>query len=51
MKGETAMSVDIFVRDIPAVAKGVDEIPEDFQPQPIGRREWVLAAIRALLVR
>lgn len=39
------MSFDIFVQDIPAAAKSVDEIPEDFVPKPIGARSAVVASI------
>jgi len=39
------MSFDIFVQDIPAAAKSVDEIPEDFVPKPIGTRSAVVASI------
>jgi hypothetical protein len=39
------MSFDIFVQDIPAAAKSVDEIPEDFVPKPIGTRSAVVLAI------
>ena len=40
------MSYDIFVQDIPAGAKSVSEIPDDFAPQPIGPRSEIVAAIR-----
>jgi hypothetical protein len=43
--GQADMSFDIFVQDIPVGAKGLDDIPEDFHPQPIGRRDWVLDTI------
>jgi hypothetical protein len=39
------MSFDIFVQDIPAAAKSVAEIPEDFVPKPIGARSAVIASI------
>lgn len=39
------MSFDIFVQDIPAAAKSVDEIPDDFVPKPIGARSAVVASI------
>jgi len=39
------MSFDIFVQDIPAAVKSVDEIPEDFVPKPIAARSAVVAAI------
>jgi hypothetical protein len=40
------MSFDIFVQDIPLEAKSVEDIPDDFAPQPIGARSRVVAAIR-----
>ena len=40
------MSFDVFVQDIPAGVKSVDEIPEDFVPKPIGTRSAVVASIR-----
>ena len=40
------MSFDIFVQDIPDAAKAVEDIPDDFRPQPIGRRSSLVAAIR-----
>ena len=39
------MSFDIFVQDIPAAAKSVDEIPADFVPKPIGTRTAVVASL------
>ena len=39
------MGFDIFVQDIPAAVKSVDEIPEDFVPKPIGTRSAVIASI------
>jgi hypothetical protein len=41
-----AMSWDLFVQDIPAAAARVDDIPEDFEPAPIGARASILAVIR-----
>lgn len=40
------MSFDVFVQDIPASAKSRDDIPDDFEPKPIGARSTVIAAIR-----
>lgn len=40
------MSFDVFVQDIPASAQSTDDIPEDFEPKPIGPRSDVVAAIR-----
>ena len=44
-----AVSRDIFVQDIPPGIAGVDEIPDDWQPQPLpfGHAE-VVQAVRAL---
>ena len=39
------MSWDIFVQDLPANAKAVQEIPRDFQPGPIGKRQAIIDAI------
>jgi hypothetical protein len=41
------MSWDVFFQDLPAGIRSIDEIPDDFQPGPIGSRADVLAAIRA----
>ena len=40
------MSFDIFVQDIPVDLKSVNDMPDDFAPQPIGARSSVLSAIR-----
>ena len=42
------MSWDIFVQDIPAEARSVADIPDDFAPQPIGSPLRVLDALRAV---
>jgi hypothetical protein len=39
------MSWDIFVQDVPASVQSVAEIPDDFQPSPIGSRAEILAGI------
>jgi hypothetical protein len=39
------MSFDVFVQDLPRDARTVADIPDDFIPHPIGRREDILAAI------
>ncbi len=36
---------DIFVQDIPADAASVADVPDDFDPQPIGTRSQVLAVV------
>jgi hypothetical protein len=39
------MSFDVFVQDLPPDARSVAEIPDDFAPRPIGRREDIIAGI------
>lgn len=41
------MSWDIFVQDIPAGAKSVDDVPRDFQPRPLNLRRSELIALIA----
>ena len=43
------MSWDIFVQDLPANAENVGEIPDGFEPRPLGRRSEIAARIRAIL--
>jgi len=43
------MSFDIFVQSIPLGARCVDDIPEDFEPGPIGRRHEILEVIRSVV--
>jgi hypothetical protein len=40
------MGWDLFVQEIPAAITCVDDIPEGFEPSPIGSRAAVLAVIR-----
>jgi hypothetical protein len=40
------MSWDIFVQDLPAHARKVQEIPDDFVPQPLMSRQALLDGIR-----
>jgi hypothetical protein len=42
------MSWDVFAQDIPSDATCIDDIPEDFEPQPIGQRSSIIAGIRAV---
>ena len=44
-----AMSWDIFAQDIPADAHKVTEIPDDFEPRPLGSRKVIAARIRAIV--
>jgi hypothetical protein len=39
------MSWDILIQDFPATARTVADIPDDFQPQPIGLRADLIAKI------
>ncbi len=43
------MSWDLFVQDIPANVRSVEEILDDFAPQPIGKRSEVIQKIKALI--
>ncbi|MBI2929309.1 MAG: hypothetical protein HYY24_26895 [Verrucomicrobia bacterium] len=43
------MSWDIHVQDIPASAQSPADIPDDFRPQPLGRRSDIIARIREVL--
>ena len=39
------MSWDIFVQDIPDEARAVRDIPDDFEPRPLGSRTEVIRRI------
>jgi hypothetical protein len=39
------VSFDVFVQDLPPGARTVAEIPDDFDPRPIGRRADILSGI------
>jgi len=39
------MSRGLFVQDIPASASSLSDIPDDFQPQVLGRRADIIAGI------
>lgn len=39
------MSWDLFIQDLPPDASSVAEIPDDFQPKPIGLRSELIASI------
>jgi hypothetical protein len=39
------MSWDIFVQDIPKNARAVSDIPDDFEPRPLGPRSEVIRRI------
>jgi len=41
------MSFDIYVQDIPLDAVSADDIPDNFEAQPLGPRSIILAAIQA----
>jgi len=39
------VSFDVFVQDLPRDARTIADIPDDFAPQPLGRRADILAGI------
>lgn len=43
------MSWDILIQDLPKDAQSVEDIPDNFQPRPLGPRAEVIARIQALL--
>ena len=43
------MSWDIIAQDVPKDAATVQEIPDDFQPQPIGNRAHLIARIQQVV--
>jgi hypothetical protein len=42
------MSWDIYAQDLPANAKKIEDIPDDFRPGPIGSRSEIIAKILAV---
>ena len=43
------MSRDIFIWDLPALAKTVADIPKDFMPQPIGTFDEIVEKIQRVV--
>src|SRR5437868_960118 len=43
------MSWDIFVQHIPASAQSPADIPDDFEPRPLGKRSDIIARIREVI--
>lgn len=43
------MSWDIIAQDLPRDAASVEEIPDNFQPQPIGNRSQLIARIQQVV--
>lgn len=41
------MSWDVFIQDLPADARRVVEVPDEFQPRPLGPRAQVISRISA----
>ena len=39
------MSWDVFIQDLPAEARSVSDIPDTFQPRPLGRRSEVISRV------
>ena len=42
------MGREIYVQDLPADVEDVSDVPEDFEPRSLGRREDVIEAILAV---
>jgi hypothetical protein len=42
------MSFDIIVQDLPEAARSIEEIPDDFEPRPIGSRAAIIDAIQQI---
>jgi hypothetical protein len=42
------MSWDVYAQDIPPDATCVDDLPDDFEPKPIGQRSSIIAGIKAV---
>ena len=42
------MSWDVFIQDLPQDARRIADVPDDFQPRPLGARADVLARISSL---
>ena len=45
------MSRDIFVQDLPRGIRSVADIPDDFEPKPIGNRADIIATIKLIAPR
>ena len=43
------MSWDVFIQDLPPDSRSVRDIPDDFQPAPLGPRAEVIGRIRSAL--
>lgn len=43
------MSWDIFVQDLPPGVTAIEEIPTNFRPGPIGRRDEIIAGIMSVV--
>src|SRR5262245_31301564 len=43
------MSWDIYVQDIPPSVKSVSEMPDDFEPRPLGKRDDIISRIREVV--
>jgi hypothetical protein len=43
------MSWDIYIMNFPATAQRVADIPDDFQPKPLGKRADLIAQIRGVI--
>jgi hypothetical protein len=43
------MSWDIFIQDLPATAQRVADVPDDFVPRALGRRDELIENLRAAI--
>jgi hypothetical protein len=43
------MSWDIFVQDIPHGLSSVEDMPDDFEPKPLGARQEIIEKIRSVV--
>ena len=41
------MSWDVFIQDLPAGARSIRDIPDEFRPRPLGSRSEVIGRIRS----
>ena len=41
------MSWDVFVQDLPSSAERIADIPDEFRPQPLGKRALIIEGIRS----
>jgi hypothetical protein len=42
------MSWDVFVQDLPPDVRSIKDVPDEYQPRPLGRRDEVIGRIRTV---